>query len=182
MLEEAVESLSGEEREKVEKAQLELPLTAYLPPDFVTEEETRIEIYRRVMMATEEGVMDEVSAELSDRFGTLPESVELLMDLEKLRVRGGKVGLRRIHMTKDEVGLSPGPQLDPRVLESLGKARPRSGENRRYFDKDSKILYVKLKFKDCKGRQAELLLWLNSIIDDIISTKSSILTRASEGT
>ena len=182
LLEEAVESLSGEKREKVEKAQLELPLTVYLPPDYVSEEEMRIDIYRRVMTATEENGLDELSVELDDRFGPLPEPAELLMEMERIRVRGGKGGLKRIHMTKDEVGLRAGPKLNPLVLESLGRARPGDNEIRRYFDKDNKTLYVKLKLKEFKNRQVELLMWLNSIIDDIISTKLSILTRANEGT
>ena len=67
---------------------VELPVDAHIPHDYVTGERLRLEAYRRIAAATDDAAIAEVVAELRDRYGPLPEPVERLMDVARLRGPG----------------------------------------------------------------------------------------------
>jgi transcription-repair coupling factor (superfamily II helicase) len=58
---------------------IDLPLTAYLPTDFVPEMAQRLQIYRRIGGLHQREDVAMMRAELRDRFGLLPDAVEGLL-------------------------------------------------------------------------------------------------------
>ncbi len=68
---------------------IDLPVPAYIPVDFIPEVSLRLQLYRRLADLHDEHAIEEMRAELTDRFGTLPPAVEgLLFQLRvKLRVQ-----------------------------------------------------------------------------------------------
>jgi transcription-repair coupling factor (superfamily II helicase) len=68
------------------EVRIDLPLDAYIPKDYIADENLRIEAYRRISDAREEDDIKEVQAELADRYGSpLPSSIEALFDVVRLR-------------------------------------------------------------------------------------------------
>ncbi len=69
------------------EVRIDLPLDAYIPKDYITEENVRIEAYRRIAAARAEEDLEEVRHELEDRFGSpTPRPVEALFEVVRLRM------------------------------------------------------------------------------------------------
>ncbi len=80
---------------------------ALIPADFVPEPEERLDIYRRLARATSLNVLDELSAELDDRFGTLPRAVIMLLDIVRLRVVCRELCIAALHAGPQAIALTP---------------------------------------------------------------------------
>ena len=75
--------LSAEEPKDV---RIDLPVDAHLPPDYIPSDRLRLEGYRRLAAAADDADIDAVVEELIDRYGTLPETAELLVAVARLRL------------------------------------------------------------------------------------------------
>jgi transcription-repair coupling factor (superfamily II helicase) len=64
---------------------IDLPLAAYIPPDYVPDGALRLRLYRRMALLETLPDIDEMAAELADRFGPIPDPVHNL--LYQLRVK-----------------------------------------------------------------------------------------------
>jgi transcription-repair coupling factor (superfamily II helicase) len=68
-----------------EAALIDLPLATYIPPDYAPDAGLRLRLYRRMAMLTDLEAIDEMAAELADRFGPIPDPVHNL--LYQLRIK-----------------------------------------------------------------------------------------------
>ncbi len=66
---------------------IDLPLPAYIPTDFIPDMALRVQLYRRLADLRDEETIDEMSIELADRFGPLPEAAEGLLYQLKVKLR-----------------------------------------------------------------------------------------------
>ncbi len=84
LLAQAVRHLKGEGEAPhlpitVQTVTIDLPLPAYFPVHYIPETSLRIQLYRRIAEIDRFESIDEMRAELTDRFGTLPRAVEGLL-------------------------------------------------------------------------------------------------------
>ncbi len=85
LLDSTVRKLRGEAPHEPIEVSLQLRGAAYIPDDYVQEERAVLEIYRRLDEAPADTDIDTLRAEILDRFGPLPESVERMFEEAKLR-------------------------------------------------------------------------------------------------
>ena len=107
MVSEAVAELKGEEVREPAEIKLELPLDAFLPPDYVSREDVRIEAYRRLAVVTAQHEVDDIAAEWTDRFGPPPAPAEALLRVARLRAECARIGIRELTVAKDVARISP---------------------------------------------------------------------------
>jgi transcription-repair coupling factor (superfamily II helicase) len=68
------------------EVRIDLPLSAYIPKDYIADEALRLEAYGRIASVREAGELEEVRSELTDRYGTpIPEPIEALFEVAQLR-------------------------------------------------------------------------------------------------
>jgi transcription-repair coupling factor (superfamily II helicase) len=68
------------------EVRIDLPLQAFIPKRYIVDENLRLEAYRRVASAREKEELEEVRAELLDRYGApIPPEVEALFEVAELR-------------------------------------------------------------------------------------------------
>ena len=87
MLREAVSTLRAEpivKRDELPEA--DLPVPAFLPEDYVSEERDRLSLYRKMSLIEDEDDIQSLQEELRDRFGPLPAPAFNLIRILKLRL------------------------------------------------------------------------------------------------
>lgn len=99
LLAQAVRELKGESLHRVtgeeaaaylnplsEGIQLNLPVPAYIPEEYLPDEKMRLRLYRRLAGVVTLNQIDEMAREIEDRFGPIPEPVANLLYQLKLKV------------------------------------------------------------------------------------------------
>ena len=107
LLQEAVAEMQGEPVQEAREIRVDLPVKAFLPVDYVGSEPLRLELYRRISGARDQAELDEVRAELEDRFGELPAEVESLLELVGLRLTADRLGIDEIATLRGQVRIRP---------------------------------------------------------------------------
>ena len=117
MLAEAVEKLKlGQEGEGkrnvcVDKTKqvpsVALPLSAYIPEEYVSKLSTRLNLYRKLVNIGRIEEIRNMAQELRDRFGALPQQVEGLLYIIEIKIRAAKAGVGSIYTQGKQVVLSP---------------------------------------------------------------------------
>lgn len=100
---------------------VDLPLQAHLPPDYITNDDTRLQLYRRMAEVTTLQHVEEVENELRDRFGKIVEAAANLLYILRLRILASAVGVTQITIDSDSGNISiqfPGPGPVHLLLES----------------------------------------------------------------
>jgi transcription-repair coupling factor (superfamily II helicase) len=104
---EAVAEFKGEQDEELPEVRIELPVDAHLPHDYVGVERLRLEAYRRIASIHTEDAIDDVRAELADRYGPLPQPVENLLHVAAFRVHARRYGLTEVALQGDKIRFAP---------------------------------------------------------------------------
>jgi transcription-repair coupling factor (superfamily II helicase) len=86
MLEKAVADLKGVERKEEVDPAISLAVAAFIPSEYIEDVTIRLGMYRRVANAREEVALDEMKAEMRDRFGALPPEVKGLFEVMRLKL------------------------------------------------------------------------------------------------
>jgi transcription-repair coupling factor (superfamily II helicase) len=100
MVTEAVGELTGAPPEERLEVQIDVPVTAHLPRDYVARDDVRMEAYRRLAAVTSNADVDDVRAEWEDRYGPPPPAAEALLDVARLRAAALRLGIRAISVQK----------------------------------------------------------------------------------
>jgi len=115
-LEETVRALRGQGKHEVPTPpEVVLEQPAHLPDDYVSDDDVKLDLYRRLARAESSGDIDGLRAELRERFGPLPREAEALLDLARLRVIGAALGLQHVLVRGDEARLTFRAGVAPRM-------------------------------------------------------------------
>ncbi|ACL77382.1 transcription-repair coupling factor [Ruminiclostridium cellulolyticum] len=97
LLDEAVQELSGKEvRTTDEEMAVDLNVNAYIDNEYISSEEQKIDMYKKIAAIQNENDVIDLKDELIDRYGDIPEEVENLMDIayiKALAVECGFIGI-----------------------------------------------------------------------------------------
>jgi transcription-repair coupling factor (superfamily II helicase) len=74
-----------------------LHVPALLPEDYVRDVHLRLALYQRIA-AADATRLEDMTAELIDRFGSLPQPTVHLLQLARLRLRARALGIRRLEL------------------------------------------------------------------------------------
>ena len=104
---EAVAEMKGEPIKQPAEIKLDVPSDAFLPVDYVSKEELRLEAYRRLADVTTHEQVDDIRVEWEDRYGPLPEPAEALLMVGRLRAECHRIGITDLQITTSDARLSP---------------------------------------------------------------------------
>ncbi len=123
LLEEAVRELQGKPKEAEVEPEVKIPAVAFVPEDYVADIGQRLTLYKRLSLAADDAAVYDIVAEMQDRYGPLPESVEHLRDVVLV-----KQIMKRIRAKQIEAGpkavvveLLPETRLVPQKVLDLIK-------------------------------------------------------------
>jgi len=122
---EALAEHRNEDAAVIGEVRVELPIDAHIPMEYVPHERLRLEAYKRLADASTNAEVDEVAAELLDRYGPLPEPVESLLSVARFRVVARSAGLTEIVLQGSNVKFHP-VELPESGQMRLGRLYPRT--------------------------------------------------------
>jgi transcription-repair coupling factor (superfamily II helicase) len=97
---------------------LDLPLTAYLPEDYIPDEEVRLNVYQRMVDVQSPGDVRGLQRELRDRFGEVPPPAEHLLTWLYIKALALAAGVSSV-ITTDSEFIVQLPVLDASARERL---------------------------------------------------------------
>ncbi|MEG4488108.1 transcription-repair coupling factor [Microcoleus sp. D2_18a_B4] len=96
MLEEAIREIKGQEIPKVEDAQIDLTLTAFIPADYIADLDQKMSAYRSVASANNSEELQQIQVDWCDRYGPIPLPAQQLIRVVELKQIAKKIGFSRI--------------------------------------------------------------------------------------
>ncbi len=101
MLERAVQALRAGREPALDaplssQTEVELRLPALFPENYIGDVHLRLALYKRIAAAPGDAEIDELLAEIVDRFGEIPPPAANLLRIARLRVRARALGIRRM--------------------------------------------------------------------------------------
>jgi transcription-repair coupling factor (superfamily II helicase) len=118
MLERTVREMKGEVQEEQAETQLNLGLNIRIPPEYIREENQRLRMYKRIAGVEGEPQLNDVAAEVQDRYGSPPAPVRNLIEYARLRLTAERIGVAAIERQRDQVNVrfTEKAQIDPEKL------------------------------------------------------------------
>jgi transcription-repair coupling factor (superfamily II helicase) len=116
MVGEAVAQFKGERPEEEPEVKIDLPIDAHLPTEYISVERLRLEMYRKLAEARDNAKLDEVVAEMTDRYGEPPNEVANLIAVARFRLVARAYGLTDVSVQGKHLRFSPLPLPDSKQL------------------------------------------------------------------
>jgi transcription-repair coupling factor (superfamily II helicase) len=124
MLERTVRELKGEPIEEEVSTTINLGLDIRIPEDYVYDMSQRLRTYKRISSAESDEELLEVRAEIEDRYGAIPGTMESLFEFAKLRREASRLGVISIDREGDRLAVkfSEQAKVDPDKLIAMVSA------------------------------------------------------------
>ena len=98
MVEQAVQRLKGHVIEEEPDPTLQLPVSAFIPEQYVADPHHRLSLYKRLTACGQIGELALLHGEIQDRYGPPPEPVERLVEVMQLRTHAKRLRLASIEV------------------------------------------------------------------------------------
>ncbi len=112
LLNQAISELKGEKTEEQFETLIDLNLSAYISEKYISNEEQKIEMYKKISEIQSQNDFYDVQEELEDRFGTIPDYVQNLLDIALLKSVARKLGIISIIQKQKNVVLKFKPDAE----------------------------------------------------------------------
>jgi transcription-repair coupling factor (superfamily II helicase) len=124
LLEETVAECKGVPAAERAEPSLSTDRPAFLPESYVPDDDEKLEFYRRLAVARRPEAVDDLAAELADRFGAPPPPVATLLGLRRLRLSGREAGVARFRLEGERLEAWLWRPLAPSEIAALLEAVP----------------------------------------------------------
>ena len=96
LLDEVIKNMQGIEVREEEDVQIDLSISSYIPDSFIENSSQKIEIYQNIALCRTEEDIQNVIDEVIDRYGKLPEELENLIEIARIKNLARKAGVTKI--------------------------------------------------------------------------------------
>ncbi|MDO5147009.1 MAG: transcription-repair coupling factor [Eubacteriales bacterium] len=121
MLNEAVMEMKGERQEEdTFETTVELSVDAYIPASYVGNESQKLELYKRIALIENEEEYEDLSEELTDRYGDVPAQTLRLMDVALLRMEAHRAWILSIEQKGETIAFTMNMRAKVKVDEIDG--------------------------------------------------------------
>ena len=105
LIRQAVSEAKGEQQQPDVDIQLDVPLDAYVPRDFLKSELMRLAMYKRIADISDQAGYEDLTDEFIDRYGELPEPVMNLLRLSLIKALAANAGFAGVSIREGEIRL-----------------------------------------------------------------------------
>ena len=118
MLERTIAEIRGDDIADETSVAINLGVDVSIPKDYINETSQRLRTYKRISSAESEDEITRIHAEIEDRYGRIPRSVENLFAYARLRKLAERMAIVSVDRTADGVAIKLGgsAKVDPERL------------------------------------------------------------------
>jgi transcription-repair coupling factor (superfamily II helicase) len=156
----------GTGADELGEVRIELPVDAHLPHTFIPSERLRLEMYRRLAEVRDDGDVDAIRDEMTDRYGEPPVEVASLLLVARFRARARQAGISEVTVAGRNVRFAPVDLPESRVVR-LNRLYPRSIVKTQV----GTLLVPRPQTQVIGGRPIDgvaLLEWARTVIDSVV--------------
>ena len=95
-----VRGINKEDIETKKATEIDLYIDGFIPQEYIEDEDIRILFYRKISNITKQDAITEIANELKDRFGKIPQPVQNLFEVTKLKIKFSKLFIERVSEDK----------------------------------------------------------------------------------
>ena len=169
MLQESLAEIQGQDIPAVEDTQIDLPITAFIPGEWITENDEKMAAYRAAADCNNRDALLELAIGWVDRYGALPVPVIALLQLMELKILARRCGFSRIKPEKPNIALET-PMEEP-AFRLLRQGLPQHLHGRLVFQPGSgataKVLARGLGVLPIEQQLVQLKEWLTLMVAQI---------------
>jgi transcription-repair coupling factor (superfamily II helicase) len=110
MLERTISELKGDEIADETSVSINLGVDVSIPKDYIADTSQRLRTYKRISSAGTEEELIAIHAEVEDRYGRIPRSVDHLFEYARLRKLAESAAIVSVDRTGDAVAIKLGEQ------------------------------------------------------------------------
>ena len=131
---------------------VDLPGEGYIPRDYVPDMRLKIDLYRRLARVSNRSELDDLCAELQDRFGAPPVPLQHLLELAEVRIAAHRWGITSIHLEDLFAVFQYVSAAKIRQLAAASKGRLRVVDGRSaYLPLPQEVMTPKIIFHEVKS-------------------------------
>ena len=172
MLQECLAEMQGQDIPQVEDTQIDLAITAFIPAEWISENDEKMAAYRAAAECGSREALLELAAAWSDRYGALPAPVISLLQLMELKILARRCGFSRIRPEKPNLLLET-PMEEP-AFRRLRQGLPQHLHGRLVFQagtgSSAKVLARGLGVLTPAQQLQQLMEWLQAMAVQIPGT------------
>ncbi|MBI1813031.1 DEAD/DEAH box helicase [Candidatus Peregrinibacteria bacterium] len=127
MLKNAVEELKGGRRGEIEEEQqveIQLPVEAFIPSFYITDNEEKITVYQKLAGSEDEAILAEFATDLHEEYGPLPEQVRSLFEILRLKMACRRSGVARVKQEDRDIILTLSARVTAKEIMQLLSINP----------------------------------------------------------
>jgi transcription-repair coupling factor (superfamily II helicase) len=128
LLEETIREMKGERIEEEVETSMNLGVDIYIPKDYIGDENLRMTFYKKIASARDDERLEQIRAEMRDRFGAIPPNVENLLHFVRVKKYAQHLGVVSIvrEGARAVLKLSQHARVDPNKLLQIIAANPQA--------------------------------------------------------
>lgn len=169
MLQESLAEIQGQDIPAVDDTQIDLQLTAFIPGDWISDNDEKMAAYRAAADCTSPDGLIQLAADWVDRYGAIPAPVISLLQLMELKLLAKRCGFSRIKPEKPNIALET-PMEEP-AFRLLRQGLPQHLHGRLVYQAGSgstaKVLARGLGVLPMEKQVEELMNWLKQMVEQI---------------
>lgn len=160
------EKLPEEDRER--EVTIEIPLTAYIPDDYILNSKEKISVYQKLSNSDTKQYLDELQNDITENYGKMPREVLNLFIVLHLKILAREAGI--INVKAENIHKKDRQEI---VLQMGSKVRPENIINMLNYNANWKISGTRLRI-----RTSELGTdWIKALEENLIKLQGSVIKK-----
>ena len=96
LLDEVIKEIKGIEIREETDTQIDLNVTSYIPDEYISDSNQKIEIYQNIALCKNEEDIENIIDEIIDRFGNMPAQVENLINIARIKYLAKQLNISKV--------------------------------------------------------------------------------------
>jgi transcription-repair coupling factor (superfamily II helicase) len=138
LMEKAVRELKGEEIVEEITPEIRFHLPAFIPEAYVEDSGERLNLYRRLSLSRSDEEVEIIREELLDRFGKIPQEVDHLLEVIKVKILLTRLSIKKFEQTPSQFVLTFDESTPVSPQKVVNFVHQREGKSR--LTPDSKLI------------------------------------------